>query len=128
MESRGYDGEINVIMPKINHSVKFNVFAVIYVVITTAMLLCQMSIRRWIPDNRNKERPPFLTNAVNSHIKISEGKYCLVPIVYGYAAKQPVWKEQDEECYNIWGYEQLPSAEAVVKNPAGIRGKNSPSL
>ena len=26
MESRGYDGEINVIMPKINHSVKFNVF------------------------------------------------------------------------------------------------------
>ena len=30
MESRGYDGEINVIMPKINHSVKFNVFAVIY--------------------------------------------------------------------------------------------------
>ena len=68
-----------------------------------ALLLCQMSIRRWIPDNRNKERPPFLTNAVNSHIKISEDKYCQVPIVYGYAAKQPVWKEQDEECYNIWG-------------------------
>ena len=39
MESRGYDGEINVIMPKINHSVKFNVFAVIYVVITTAIAI-----------------------------------------------------------------------------------------
>ncbi len=35
----GYDGEINVIMPKINHSVKFNVFAVIYVVITTAIAI-----------------------------------------------------------------------------------------
>ena len=39
MESRGYDGEINVIMPKINHSVKFNVFAVIYVLITTAIAI-----------------------------------------------------------------------------------------
>ena len=35
MESRGYDGEINVIMPKTNHSVKFNVFTVIFVAITT---------------------------------------------------------------------------------------------
>ena len=88
-----------------------------------ALLLCQMSIRRWIPDNYNKERTPFLTNAINSYIKISEDKYCQVPIVYGYAAKQPVWKEQDKECYNIWGYEQLPSAEAVVKNPAAYAGK-----
>ena len=88
-----------------------------------ALLLCQMSIRRWIPDNRNKERPPFLTNAVNAHIKISEDKYCQVPIVYGYTAKQPVWKEQDKECYNIWGYAQLPSAEAVVKNPAAYTKK-----
>ena len=52
-----------------------------------ALLLCQMSIRRWIPDNYNKERTPFLTNAINSHIKISEDKYCQVPIIYGYAAK-----------------------------------------
>ncbi len=88
-----------------------------------ALLLCQMSIRRWIPDNYNKERTPFLTNAVNAHIKISEDKYCQVPIVYGYTARQPVWKEQDEECYNIWGYAQLPSAEAVVKNPAAYAKK-----
>lgn len=88
-----------------------------------ALLLCQMSIRRWIPDNYNKERTPFLTNAVNAHIKISEDKYCQVPIVYGYTARQPVWKEQDEECYNICGYAQLPSAEAVVKNPAAYAKK-----
>lgn len=88
-----------------------------------ALLLCQMSIRRWIPDNYNKERTPFLTNAVNAHIKISEDKYCQVPIVYGYTVRQPVWKEQDKECYNIWGYEQLPSAEAVVRNPAAYAEK-----
>ena len=46
-----------------------------------------------------------------------------MPIVYGYTAKQPVWKEQDKECYNIWGYAQLPSAEAVVKNPAAYTKK-----
>lgn len=34
MESRGYDGEINVIMPKINHSVSFNIFAAIFTAIT----------------------------------------------------------------------------------------------
>ena len=88
-----------------------------------ALLLCQMSIRRWIPDNYNKERTPFLTNAINSYIKISEDKYCQVPIIYGYTARQPVWKEQDKECYNIWGYEQLPSVEAVVRNPAAYAKK-----
>mgnify|MGYP006987237187 CR=1 FL=1 len=47
MESRGYDGEINVIMPKINHSVKFNVFAVIYVVITTAIAIFSRKAGIW---------------------------------------------------------------------------------
>ena len=88
-----------------------------------ALLLCQMSIRRWIPDNYNKERTPFLTNAINSYIKISEDKYCQVPIIYDYTAKQPIWKEQDKECYNIWGYEQLPSVEAVVRNPTAYAKK-----
>lgn len=58
-----------------------------------------------------------MKNAVNSHIKVSENKYCQVPIVYDSIAKQPIWKEQDKECYNIWSYAQLPSAEAIVKNP-----------
>lgn len=83
-----------------------------------ALLLCQMSIRRWIPGSRSKERTPFLVNAVNAHIKVSADKYCQVPIVYDSLRKQPVWKEQDKECYNIWGYSQLPSAEDVVKAPA----------
>jgi hypothetical protein len=88
-----------------------------------ALLLSQMSIRRWIPDNYNKERTPRLKNAVNAHIKISEDKYCQVPIAYDSTAKQPMWKEQDKLCYDIWGYAQLPSAEAVVKNPAAYAEK-----
>ena len=40
--------------------------------------------------------------------KIGENKYCQVQIAYNYNSKQIDWKEQDKECYNIWGYEQLP--------------------
>lgn len=82
-----------------------------------ALLLCQMSIRRWIPDNYNKERSPFLSESISSHIKVSDSKYCQVPIAYDYISKQLDWKVQDKECYNIWGYEQLPSANDVLRDP-----------
>lgn len=82
-----------------------------------ALLLCQMSIRRWIPDNYNKERSPFLPESISSHIKVSDSKYCQVPIAYDYISKQLDWKVQDKECYNIWGYEQLPSANDVLRDP-----------
>lgn len=80
-----------------------------------ALLLCHMSIRRWIPDIYNKENVPFLENKISAHIKISENKYCRVHISYDKSKKQVVWKEQDEECYNILEYDKLPSAEDVVK-------------
>ena len=83
-----------------------------------ALLLCQMSIRRWIPDNYNKERVPFLSEGINAHIRISEHKYCQVPIAYDCNNKQLAWKAQDKECYNIWGYAQLPQAEDVLREPA----------
>lgn len=88
-----------------------------------ALLLCQMSIRRWIPDNYNKERVPFISESVSSHIKVSDTKYCQVPIVYDYINKRLDWKAQDKECYNIWGYEQLPSADDVLKDPATYTAK-----
>ena len=83
-----------------------------------ALLLCQMSIRRWISDNYNKERAPFLSESISSHIKVSDSKYCQVPIAYDYNSRRIDWKTQDRECYNIWGYEQLPSADDVLKDPA----------
>ncbi len=82
-----------------------------------ALLLCQMSIRRWILDNYNKERSPFLSESIGSHIKVSDSKYCQVPIAYDYISKQLDWKVQDKECYNIWGYEQLPSANDILMDP-----------
>jgi hypothetical protein len=77
-----------------------------------------MSIRRWIPGTYYKERAPFLSESIRAHIKVSDHKYCQVPIAYDYTSKQPDWKAQDKECYNIWGYEQLPLAVDVVKDPA----------
>ena len=76
-----------------------------------------MSIRRWILDNYNKERSPFLSESIGSHIKVSDSKYCQVPIAYDYISKQLDWKVQDKECYNIWGYEQLPSANDILRDP-----------
>ena len=83
-----------------------------------ALLLCQMSIRRWVPDASKKDCAPILKENINAHIKIGENKYCQVQIAYNYNSKQIDWKEQDKECYNIWGYEQLPPAEDVLMNPA----------
>ena len=83
-----------------------------------ALLLCQMSIRRWIPDSYGKERTPFLSESIISHIKVSDDKYCQVSIAYDYNSRQIDWKAQDKECYNIWGYEQLPSADDVLRGPA----------
>lgn len=88
-----------------------------------ALLLCQMSIRRWIPDIFNKERTPFLPESINAHIKVSENKYCQVAIAYDYISKRTDWKEQDRECYNIWGYEQLPLVENLLKNPETYTSK-----
>lgn len=88
-----------------------------------ALLLCHMSIRRWVPDNYNKERTPFLSESISSHIKVSDSKYCQVPIAYDYISKRLDWKAQDKECYNIWGYEQLPSADDVLRDPTTYIGK-----
>lgn len=88
-----------------------------------ALLLCQMSIRRWIPDNYDKNRSPFLSEHVNSHIRVSNSKYCQVPIAYDYNSKRLDWNAQDKECYNIWGFEQLPLAEDVLRDPATFAAK-----
>ncbi len=91
-----------------------------------ALLLCHMSIRRWIPDRNNKEKVPYLENAVNVHIKIpGEDKYCQVPIDYVKRLdfKGLDWKAQDKECYDIWARENLPLAEDLMKDPVAYADK-----
>ncbi|MDD7428287.1 MAG: DUF3962 domain-containing protein [Oscillospiraceae bacterium] len=74
-----------------------------------ALLLCDISMRRWIYARKNKEKAPFLKNAIISHIKISDDKFCQIPIQYSYETKSLDWKSQDRECYNLYGYEPLPN-------------------
>ena len=59
-----------------------------------ALLLCQMSIRRWVPDTLKKDRTPVLKENINAHIKVGEDKYCQLQIEYNYTAKKVDWKEQ----------------------------------
>ena len=88
----------------------------------SALLLCQMSTRRWIPGYYGKDRSPFLAEAVNAHIAASGDKYCQVPIAYDRRRRQLDWQSQDKECYNICGYEPLPDAVDVLTHPERYAG------
>ena len=82
-----------------------------------ALLLCQMSIRRWIPGKAKKDTIDYLKENINAHIKISENKFCQVPISCDFRTRKIDWKAQDRECYDIWGYTPLPQCEDVLANP-----------
>lgn len=67
-----------------------------------ALLLCQMSIQRWIPDALKKERAPALKESIHAHIKVGQNKDCQVQISYNSNLERVDWKEQNKEYYNIW--------------------------
>lgn len=87
-----------------------------------ALLLCHMSIRRWIPDNVGMHMP-FLKESIKACVCVFSSKYCQIPIAYDSKSKQIDWKAQDKECYNICGYERLPAATDVLQNPADFAAK-----
>ncbi|MCD7872667.1 MAG: DUF3962 domain-containing protein [Clostridiales bacterium] len=80
-----------------------------------ALLLCDISIRRWIYSRKNKTKSPFLKNAIIAHIRVSDDKICQIPIQYNYETKSLDWKSQDRECYNLYGYKSLPAIEDLWK-------------
>jgi len=77
-----------------------------------ALLLCDMSIRRWIDsrksNDKGEKRSVYLDENVNAYVYVSKNKYYNVPIEYNYYKKCCDWKEPDKSCYNLYGYEQLP--------------------
>ena len=77
-----------------------------------ALLLCDMSIRRWIDsrktDNNGKKCEVYLNESINAFILVSKNKYFTVPIEYSRINKCIDWKQQDKDCYNLYGFEQLP--------------------
>lgn len=78
-----------------------------------ALLLCNISIRRWISERINKERDPFLKNAILAHVKVGKDKICQIPIQYNFQTKGLDWKVQDRECYDLYGYAPLPSIRDI---------------
>lgn len=76
-----------------------------------ALLLCDISMRRWIYSRKNRTKSPFLKNAIIGHIRVSDDKICQIPIQYNYETKSLDWKCQDRECYNLYGYESLPAID-----------------
>ena len=72
-----------------------------------ALLLCNMSIRRWVPGRFDNNKAVYSENAINVHVHVGEDKYCQVPIWYSRQDKGFVWKKQDKECYDLWGFEPL---------------------
>ena len=77
-----------------------------------ALLLCDMSVRRWVRDLKNAEKPVRSDYEIHAHIYLKrQDKYCQIPIRFSDEkgrAKEPDWKSQDKECYNLCGYEPLP--------------------
>ncbi len=82
-----------------------------------ALLLCQMSIRRWIYGRSGKGPIKYLREGIRAHIQISDRKFCQIPICYDSHTKQIDWKAQDHACYDIWGYAPLPSCQEVLEAP-----------
>jgi len=78
-----------------------------------ALLLCNISIRRWISERINKERDPFLKNAILAHVKVNKDKICQIPIQFDFDIGRLEWKSQDKECYDLYGYTPLPSISAL---------------
>ena len=72
-----------------------------------ALLLCNMSIRRWVPGRFDKDKVVYLDNAINVHVYVGRDKYCQIPICYSGKDKGFSWRRQDKECYDLWGFEPL---------------------
>lgn len=78
-----------------------------------ALLLCNMSIRRWAPGRYHQEQRVYSENAINVHVYVGNDKYCQIPICYSKIEKDFVWKKQDKECYDLWGHEPLIETSAL---------------
>lgn len=77
-----------------------------------ALLLCDISIRRWIYSRLNKEKPIFAENGIAVYVKTSSNRY--YPIMINFNGTSVDWKKQDLECYNLYEFTQLPSINDLI--------------
>lgn len=77
-----------------------------------ALLLCDVSMRRWIYGRKDKKKTPFLKNAITGHVRVSDEKICQIPIQYNHGTLD--WKFQDKKCYDECGYKpSLPKIDEL---------------
>ncbi len=88
-----------------------------------ALLLCNMSIRRWVPGRYDASKDVKSNNAINVHVHVGNDKYCQVPISFSYSANSFVWKPQDKACYDLWGYEPLIDTTQLWEEIEQSKGK-----
>lgn len=87
------------------------------------LLLCHMSIRRWIYASWYTDQSVYPQEGILAHIKTSKDKFCQVNIRGSYSKKTTFWDYKDEQCYNVCDYQPLPSAQEVVDHPAQFDSK-----
>lgn len=78
-----------------------------------ALLLCHISTRRWVPGLGKK---PYFPQAANVHIRVSENRFCIVPIEWNGKQKDLLWKSQEQACYDLYAYDPLPDIEEYKQN------------
>ncbi len=88
-----------------------------------ALLLCHMSIRRWIYASWYTDQSVYPQDKILAHIKTREDKFCQVNICGNYSKGITFWDNKDEQCYNVCDYQPLPSAQEVVDHPEQFDSK-----
>lgn len=78
-----------------------------------ALLLCHISIRRWVPGLGEK---PYFKEAANVHVRVSKGRFCIVPIEWNRKQKDLLWKLQEQACYDLYAYDPLPDIKEYKQN------------
>lgn len=86
------------------------------------LVICHLSMRRWIPACKRPKPGPYLNNvAINAKIKIDEDRFCEVPILRASKKKgdlwQYFWDETARLAYEMIAIKTLPDANDVIRNP-----------
>ncbi len=79
-----------------------------------AMLVCDLSIRRFIP--RVRKADLWLKNRVIAHVRVAENHFKKIAIQYSRSKKTIVWNQTDEKCYNLYEFTPLPKVRDVLCN------------
>ncbi len=79
-----------------------------------ALLLCDLSIHRWVYSRWNKESSIFARENIMVYVKTAVDRYYPISLEYNYNSKLVDWREMDLKCYNLYEFTQLPSSNDLM--------------